>query len=63
MLFALSQYKLGKRAESNFWGFPWPKPTPQEPVDDVKIQKKIVKAVAKRVVKFERSLIRAGANP
>lgn len=64
VLLALSQLKSGKKPESDFWEWPWPRPAPpHEPEHDMENQKKIVKAIAKRVVKFERSLIRAGANP
>ena len=59
--FTSSKGKKGKK--SDLWGFPWPRPAPKEPEGGMKHQKKATKALAKQVVKFERALIKAGADP
>lgn len=66
ILTALSHPK-GKEGESDpefwEWPWPWPKPQPQNPEDDEQRRQERLKSLAKQVVKFERSLIRAGADP
>lgn len=59
--FTSSKGKRGKKTD--LWGFPWPRPAPKEPEGGMKRQKKATKVLAKQVVKFERALIKAGADP
>jgi hypothetical protein len=63
VLLSFTSSKGKKGRKNDLWGFPWPRPTPKEPEGGMKRQKKATKALAKQVVKFERALIKAGADP